>query len=978
MPMRLSVARTSGKIVRRSSYSGLILLVALLSVGRAEDTKEVRVVTWNAGEIFHRKIEKIANERGDFVTERGQDFRNLRKDVRPDVILLQEVTSARQIEKIKELLGLPYAAISNFSPDNFSFSSLEVAIISRFPLSNVTEYDETPDGRSPNLEERPLQAPKLEGISEVENIRGFLTAEIEEFGAIGAVVHLKSARGDSGREDAENAEKREYVIAALAEVLSRWMEANPEGTTLVGGDFNVAERDASKNGHNLLQDHFAPSNLDRYDDTHAILTRGLVNGFKMRSLSRDLGESYTARDFGDIGPIDCLYVAGRHASRFGAAKLASKTYGSDHLPVFATATLTPERTLSPPLFADHFPKSYTQLMGTLWIQTSAEYESLARQAYRLAALRLDALRQDPLWSADLVQRAGGDYGHLPPAIVLDVDETVLDNSPFQARMILENVSNYDPKRWKKWVEERHANEVAGALEFVNLAKGQGIEIFYITNRSKDLENATVANLRSRGFPASKDTVLLRGERPDWDGMKVQRRAVVSHSHRILMLVGDDYNDFTPMKGKPFAERKAIAYDHKSELGRGWILLPNPVYGSWDDKVSDDARLDLDPAYQEEPSDIANLMTTRSSNGKMAELFNVAEEGKPSALGIVARTSEMESRIAELEEQLDIVSKHLRSERPPGPTSPPKRKSISPPASQEEVYETTKTAREIANEFGSTRFGLERLTKKRIESLTDRRRPMRGHFLFGPPQIDRPEQFEFTPEGHTQPVEGVTILVREAFTLGHFDRLKLPAWVCMRWSLSDLVDSERVSWDRPRFRPDSDLPSYAQNGTSLNFQVTRMERGHMARDADLEAFGFDAVTEGVLMSNIVPQRQGRNHAVWGRLENQHRFIVDHDEYDIPTVWVTSGPIFFDLDLVEFAPGGIGIPDATYKVIAWFDEDEELHARGYVIDQDSTNFNLRSYLRSIDRVEELTGLDFFPQLNPQQEANLEAATNQQLWE
>ncbi len=310
------------------------------------------------------------------------------------------------------------------------------------------------------------------------------------------------------------------------------------------------------------------------------------------------------------------------------------------------------------------------------------------------------------------------------------------------------------------------------------------------------------------------------------------------------------------------------------------------------------------------------------------------------------------------------------------SSPSPAPSLAPDPSR------AQTAREIAEEYGSKRFGLERLMTPRgarVASMSfEARRQSAGHLLYGAPEIEEADRFAFTPDGFDEPVEGMTVLVKEAFTLGHYDRLKLPAWVAMHWTLEDLVRSETVTFGRPSFRLDSDLPPYARDGTSLTFSLTKMERGHMARDADLEAWGYDAVTDGVTMSNIVPQRVSKNHVVWGRLENQHRFIVDEDDFDIDTVWVISGPIFDDVDAVTFSPGGVGIPDATYKVIGWLGSEEELHVRAYVIRQNDTDTGLTKYLRSVAEVEELTGLDFFPELDPAIANPLEAATFTTLWE
>jgi len=259
----------------------------------------------------------------------------------------------------------------------------------------------------------------------------------------------------------------------------------------------------------------------------------------------------------------------------------------------------------------------------------------------------------------------------------------------------------------------------------------------------------------------------------------------------------------------------------------------------------------------------------------------------------------------------------------------------------------------------------------------------GHFIFGQPKATD-SRFRFTPEGHDEEVVGLTARVREAFTLGHYNRMKAPAWVAMRWTTDDFLRSEQDDFDRGDFVVDDELPLYAQTGKDLDFPQTKLERGHMARDADLEAWGFDAVREGMRMSNICPQRQGKNHRVWGKLEDQHRFIVANPSTSgIGTVYIISGPFYEDDDkdgmieeseIKRVGDDGVAVPDGTYKVIAWEDEDESLQLRAYMIEQQATDTDLTNYLHSVNDVEKATGLDFFPDLDDQVE-NLRPEFNAQ---
>lgn len=223
---------------------------------------------------------------------------------------------------------------------------------------------------------------------------------------------------------------------------------------------------------------------------------------------------------------------------------------------------------------------HENLNAVAWIQSSLEYEATALQAYQLARLRLDEALADNGWSAAIEQKS--DASNLPPAVIVDVDETVLDNSYYQARMIRDG-TEFGPDTWDAWCEEARAPAIPGAVEFAGYAASRGVTIFYVTNRTANLEAATRRNLLDVGFPVNeeKDTVLTRGERPEWQASaKTSRRGHVAETHRVLLLIGDDLGDFIDPSGTP-ADRRARTDPHADWWGERWIMLPNPTYGSWE-------------------------------------------------------------------------------------------------------------------------------------------------------------------------------------------------------------------------------------------------------------------------------------------------------------------------------------------------------------------------------------------------------------
>jgi len=227
------------------------------------------------------------------------------------------------------------------------------------------------------------------------------------------------------------------------------------------------------------------------------------------------------------------------------------------------------------------------LHSTLWMQVAPEYRAIAEQVYRHAEERISAPSRG---SASLEQAnvPADVLARLPTAVVLDLDETVLDNTVFQARLLRDGTT-YNARTWGEWVGAAEAEDVPGARRFIARARALGHTVFYITNRdcatpaptASDpcpAKTATIRNLVALGIDPTPDParMLLRGERPEWStGTKTHRRAFVAATFRIVALVGDDLGDF--VDPQVYAGDRARL---ESRFGDTWFLLPNPIYGSW--------------------------------------------------------------------------------------------------------------------------------------------------------------------------------------------------------------------------------------------------------------------------------------------------------------------------------------------------------------------------------------------------------------
>ncbi len=230
-------------------------------------------------------------------------------------------------------------------------------------------------------------------------------------------------------------------------------------------------------------------------------------------------------------------------------------------------------------------KEHELLMATLFVQTSAEFYANSKSIYKAAENNLKELLQNKYHTAALEQT--DNYHNKPPAIILDVDQTVLDNSAYQARLIKNNTSY--PDGWVSWAKEEKAEFLPGALEFLQFALSEGVEIFFVTNRVKEIEEATIRNYQKLGLnlPNKNDFILSRGEN-NWGSNKSSRRELLARDYRIVMMFGDNLGDFVDIKENNLspAERISVTKKYNDYWGVSWYMFSNPMYGDWEGSIID--------------------------------------------------------------------------------------------------------------------------------------------------------------------------------------------------------------------------------------------------------------------------------------------------------------------------------------------------------------------------------------------------------
>ena len=212
-------------------------------------------------------------------------------------------------------------------------------------------------------------------------------------------------------------------------------------------------------------------------------------------------------------------------------------------------------------------RSRENTMGALWYQNAAEVDALYQQGYNVATNKLKELLKQPT--------------DKPYSIVLDIDETVLSNIPFQVKMVKDGTA-FNPKLWDEWVQKAEATPVAGAKEFLQFADKNKVQIYYISDRTDSQVDATIKNLEAQGLPVQgRDHLMFKKE---GDKSKEGRRQEVLKHTNLVMLFGDNLVDFAEFSTKSEEDRDKMFEQLKAEFGDKFIIFPNPMYGSWESAV----------------------------------------------------------------------------------------------------------------------------------------------------------------------------------------------------------------------------------------------------------------------------------------------------------------------------------------------------------------------------------------------------------
>ena len=272
------------------------------------------------------------------------------------------------------------------------------------------------------------------------------------------------------------------------------------------------------------------------------------------------------------------------------------------------------------------------LLAILWVQRSAEFRGLSYQAYNMAATEVDKAlaqrreKEKALRKAATIGDTSTQSPLRPPAVVLDIDDTIVCHAPFEVYFIEHPEATSNSDIWEQWIA-LNKELLPGAKDFLRYAKSRGVQIFYVTGRGPQDKAATISLFRKTGLPFTDETRLLMN---DGSGGKMNHFAKLSRRYDIICYLGDNAGDFpidanryknVPIYKKETAgsfsgntadvnknaaakpktvmpldidamlkhdtnkARNAIIDANKNYFGTKFILLPNPMYGDWENNLA---------------------------------------------------------------------------------------------------------------------------------------------------------------------------------------------------------------------------------------------------------------------------------------------------------------------------------------------------------------------------------------------------------
>lgn len=218
-----------------------------------------------------------------------------------------------------------------------------------------------------------------------------------------------------------------------------------------------------------------------------------------------------------------------------------------------------------------------------------------------------------------------------------------------------------------------------------------------------------------------------------------------------------------------------------------------------------------------------------------------------------------------------------------------------------------------------------------------------------------------------PGKADSIVEREGYALGYIEKHEQPAWV--QYIMTSEEVSRRAAKRGDDFRPDPEIPT--GSATPQDYTRSGYDRGHLAPAADM-SFSGKTMSESFFMSNMSPQAPQFNRGIWSKLEKQVRHFATNEK----RIVVVTGPILPSEKTITIGANKVTVPQYYYKVI--YDTTPPEKMIGFVLPNKGSSADLRTFVVTVDRVEELTGLDFFSAVPKEKQEQMERTITVENWD
>lgn len=216
------------------------------------------------------------------------------------------------------------------------------------------------------------------------------------------------------------------------------------------------------------------------------------------------------------------------------------------------------------------------------------------------------------------------------------------------------------------------------------------------------------------------------------------------------------------------------------------------------------------------------------------------------------------------------------------------------------------------------------------------------------------------------VDGDQIIKHTGYTLSYNEEYEVANWVAYELTREEVLGS---GTREDSFKAD---PSVKTGSATLDdYKKSGYDRGHLAPAADFK-WSEDAMSDTFFLSNMTPQDPSFNRGIWSDLEAVVRTMA----YDNGSVYVVTGPVLTDGPYKTIGKNKVAVPKQFYKVILDY-TDPDIKAIGFVLPNEASDSSLQSFATTVDEVEAITGIDFYPLLPDDIEEKIESSADPSKW-